>query len=162
MATRFTRRMMIAGAGAGAGSLFGSQLALADGICPNSTFYQPLGPAVCNAFVNPKGIQVAAQTNSEWCWAATTANLFAYYGHTVSQDAIVQAGVGRLANVPGSLQNINSILNRGWTDVAGRQFTSSARVLYSVDAVQSMPSNAEIINALQANHPLFSAICLMR
>jgi hypothetical protein len=109
--------------------------------------------------VNPKGLRIAAQTNSEWCWAATIANVFAYYNHLVSQEAVVQAGIGALVNQPASLSIIQSVLNRRWTDSSGNEFSSAAQILYSVDEQQSMPSNNEIINALLANHPIL--VCNM-
>jgi hypothetical protein len=62
-AQELSRRAILGGAVA---SLVGGGFAKADGTCPAQGFYQPLGQAICNA------LQIAAQTNSEWCWAATT------------------------------------------------------------------------------------------
>jgi hypothetical protein len=103
---KLSRRTIIAGA---TGSLFASKYAKANGKCPGPSFYQPFGTPICNAFIDPKGIQIADQEKSEWCWAATISNLFAYYDHKVPQDAIVDAGIGTLVNQPASVSIIKSV-----------------------------------------------------
>ena len=43
----------------------------------------------------------ASQQASQWCWAASISNLFAYHGHDVSQARIVSEVYGSVANMRG-------------------------------------------------------------
>lgn len=131
-------------------------MAKGNGMCPPaSPAYHPLGaPNICDSFVDPKGLEVSNQQDSEWCWAATIHNIFAYYGHTVQQSDIVDAGIGKVANQPGNLPVMLSVLNRSWTDDVGDDFTSSANVMFSADIGYSQPSNEILISRLQNNNPI--------
>jgi hypothetical protein len=152
---KLSRRTIIAGATV---SSFAPKYAKANGMCPGPSFYQPFGTPICNAFIDPKRIQIADQDKSEWCWAATISNLFAYYNHRVPQGAIVDAGIGTLVNQPASVSIIHSVLNKQWTDDSGNDFASAAQILYSVDAKDPKysipPSNEDIIDQLEHNRPL--------
>lgn len=129
------------------------------GACPAANFYQPFGQKICNAFVDPKGIRPAAQSETEWCWAATISNIFAYYGHVVEQDTIVDVGLGAIVDQPGSLHAIQDCLNRSWTDTDGNKFTSHASILYAPEAGAVYFTNDQVLNQLQSDHPLL--ICNM-
>ncbi|MDD4878323.1 MAG: papain-like cysteine protease family protein [Candidatus Nanoarchaeia archaeon] len=62
------------------------------------------------------------QNASQWCWAASIEMVFAYYGHDVSQDRIVQNTWGGLVDYPGSPWQIMQNLNKEWTDNNGDTF----------------------------------------
>ena len=74
--------------------------------------------------INLNGPVFAAQSASELCWAATVANLFAFYGYPVSQGRIVsRVHQEFLANIrSGDYSNMARLLNRTWRDDRGRTF----------------------------------------
>jgi hypothetical protein len=128
--------------------------ALADFTCgaPYSTYY---GPAkLCTAGIPSSLLAVTAydqQQASEWCWAASISGIFAYYGHPVRQQEIVQQAYGGIANMPGTPQAIMQSLNRQWTDANGNQFTvvASGNTGTWVTAAQDLANNEPLIIAEQ-------------
>jgi hypothetical protein len=95
-----------------------------------SPYYQtPYGPSqTCIAGIPSPALDITAylepnrQLMNEWCWAASISGVFAYYGHPVSQQRIVQEAYGHIANLPGTPDAIMRSLNRPWVDDAGRPF----------------------------------------
>ena len=59
---------------------------------------------------------------NEWCWAASMSMIFAYYGHSVSQERIVQEAFGSIQNMPGTPPEILAGLNRVWLDDDHHEF----------------------------------------
>lgn len=69
---------------------------------------------------------VGGQRMSQWCWAASIAMVFRYYGYEVSQQRIVAETFGVVTNMPGTSEQILRNLDRVWTDDRGRRFRVSA------------------------------------
>lgn len=86
------------------------------------------------------------QYATEWCWAASMAMVFAYYGHPVSQARIVQETWGGIVNLPGQPSQIFSDLNKSWIDDSGDSFAVQGDV-FSVNIVTAAQD-------LDADHPL--------
>lgn len=99
---------------------------------------------------------LAFQQMSEWCWAATIANLFTFSGHPVRQDEIVSAVYGGIVNMPsGNPAVLSAILNNATLVDDNRvAFSSHLEGLY--DAVNGVfgLSNDEIRDSLLQNRPL--------
>lgn len=85
------------------------------------------------------------QRQSQWCWAASIAMIFAYFGHPVSQERIVHEAYGGLVNWPAVPQTILAQLNRPWIDDNGVPFSArsgngiSNPVLMAQDLAQDLP-----------------------
>jgi hypothetical protein len=114
----------------------------------------------------PSGIQTAAvtleapvlafQQQSNWCWAATIANLFSFHGHPVSQASVVAAVYGGIANVrSGDPANMTQILNSAsLRDDRGVGFSSTLNGLYDgLHGVYAL-TNDDIRDSLMQNRPL--------
>jgi hypothetical protein len=87
------------------------------------------------------------QTRTEWCWAASISMIFQYYGHSVSQERIVQETWGKIENLPGSNQQILSDLSRDWTDDDDIEFHTSCDAMSAnpVTAAQDLAGNRPLI-----------------
>src|SRR5262249_6635014 len=94
-----------------------------------------------------------SQHASEWCWAASTSMVFAFYGYDVPQEQIVQVTFGAIENFPAGGPILTQALNRDWTDRQGRQFHSSA-TSYDPTTASFQISPLQITKDLQGNHPL--------
>jgi hypothetical protein len=112
--------------------------------------FGPPAYQVCRAGLRSQVLPVTAadseQHQSEWCWAASIAAVFAYYHHPVSQERIVDETYGDIVNLPGTPQAILSSLNRPWVDDDGRPFRVSG------DVYSANPSTAA--NDLAYDRPL--------
>src|SRR5579864_7442162 len=65
------------------------------------------------------------QRASQWCWAACISMVFAFHGHPIRQERIVEEAYGGLYDLPsGSGRNIARQLDRSWVDDRGRPFRS--------------------------------------
>ena len=88
------------------------------------------GQRVCEAGIPSRLIGTSAirneQYQSQWCWAACIAMVFAYHGHPVSQSRIVREAFGAIADVRGTPEMILSQLNRDWVDDADRPFRATS------------------------------------
>lgn len=98
----------------------------------------------------------SAQTNSNWCWAASLQMIFNYYGVDISQAQIVRRSYGsdpngNLPNWTGSMQLITANLNN-WS------FTSSG-IQYSVQASLNLgaPNPTYMIQELSEGRPILIA-----
>ncbi|QLA17411.1 papain-like cysteine protease family protein [Desulfolutivibrio sulfoxidireducens] len=69
------------------------------------------------------------QKQDQWCWAACISMVFAAYGFEINQSEIVRQAYGTIANLPGTPQAILQSLNRSWTDINGRIFSSQATTI---------------------------------
>lgn len=97
----------------------------------------------------------SSQQASQWCWAATISNLFAYYGHDVSQARVVSEVYGTVANMrSGDYSNMSRLLNRSWQDQSGQRFTS--RLVAALDIANGINAinNDAIRDALDDDRPL--------
>jgi hypothetical protein len=131
---------------------FMSAQALADPILCNPLM------GVCSVGILPGRLVVIpphdlSQHASEWCWAASTAMVFAYYGYDVPQEQIVNETFGRIENFPAGGPTLTHALNRDWTDRKGKRFHSSA-ASYDPTTASYQISPLNITNDLQANHPM--------
>lgn len=118
----------------------------------------PLG-RVCTARVDLSAARQQAtlqsQQQSQWCWAASIATLFAYHGHPVSQSRIVTEAYGAPVNMPAVAGVVMARqLNRQWTDEYGMRFTARINGLYDADAGILGLTNAQIVNTLANDNPL--------
>ncbi len=119
------RRFLISSAGIGTVLL--SPVEAWAGLSCGQTFVPSLGPReVCTAGINSSVAMIFAayQTQTEWCWAASMSMIFRYYNHPIAQERIVKETWGQLVNMPGSVDQILSDLNRKWTDDNAQDFTS--------------------------------------
>lgn len=96
----------------------------------------------------------AAQTQSEWCWAASISMIFAYHGHRVSQQRIVKEAYGTVVNMPGNYPAMLGSLNQDWTDDNGGSFSVSTESLFAPELNQTSLTNADLIQQLEADTPV--------
>jgi hypothetical protein len=120
----------------------------------------PVPPGAEFCVVSGAGaLPLGQQQGSEWCWAATISNLFAYHGHIVPQPEIVATLTGGyLADIRGGVYcNMSNLTTRTWTDRKnGKQFSSRVTSAYDetcVEQVQPPPPQA-VIDEINANRPL--------
>lgn len=90
-----------------------------------------MGMQRCQVGIPSFMFQLAAQPQyeSQWCWAASIAMLFTYYGHPVSQVRIVAETWGDIVNLPGQPHQILADINRPWIDDFGRPFNATGDVV---------------------------------
>jgi hypothetical protein len=111
----------------------------------------PLGPAK-RVFVQQPA--VIRQQCPEWCWAASSAMIFAMHGHPVNQLAIVSRVFGGLACMSGQGITIAEVLSASWMDDNGRPFQSQVTAAYDFgDGILAI-NNRVIIDELANNRPL--------
>lgn len=116
---------------------------------------QPSAQGVRSVSVEIDRPVFASQRASQWCWAASVANLFAYHGHAVPQARIVSEVYGVVANMrSGDYANMARLLNRRWTDESGDRFDS--RLVAALDIANGVNAidNDAIRQALRNNRPL--------
>jgi hypothetical protein len=116
----------------------------------------PQGP-IMRASVDPQAFakNYQGQMMPEWCWAASISNIFAYYGHPVRQDRIVQAVYGRVVNLPAlAAQVVAGQVNHPWVDDHGVTFQSHLTAAYDAQAGVLAINNFYIIDQLRQGHPL--------
>jgi hypothetical protein len=89
----------------------------------------------------------AAQTKTEWCWAASIQMILNYHGIPVNQDEVVQHSHGVLTDDPGTDGDITNALNGliGGNNVSG------------VENPGIPPPNT-LIDQLRAGNPILQAI----
>ena len=105
--------------------------------------------------VTLRGPVFSSQKASNWCWAATISNLFAHYGHGVSQSRIVTEAYGAPVNMTGGdYSNLARLLNRPWVDDSGGGFNSKLVAALDVPNGVTAISNDQIRDALARNRPL--------
>lgn len=112
---------------------------------------------ICDVGVDLRDLMVAAQPQfqSQWCWAACIATLFAHHGHPVQQQRIVSEVYGSPANMPAMAGSvIAQQLNRRWRDDRGQVFQARLGPAYDFDAGYVGIQNAQIIRELIAGNPL--------
>ena len=98
---------------------------------------------------------IIRQECPEWCWAASTAMIFAAYGHPIDQKEIVKKVFKNLACRPaGTSSTIASALSDEWTDNYGKKFQSTIIAAYDAQNNIHAINNAIIANELSNNHPL--------
>jgi nuclear transport factor 2 (NTF2) superfamily protein len=94
------------------------------------------------------------QEMSQWCWAASISNIFAFYDHPVEQEKIVQQVYGRTVNLPAfSGSVIARQVNRVWTDDNGKRFRAKLTAAYDFDARIFAINNNFMINELRHGRP---------
>ncbi len=109
--------------------------------------FVPPGVQQCESGIDSSLAHVAAaavggQHLNQWCWAACLEMVFAYYGHEVPQERIVEETWGRIVNLPGQPAQILRNLNRDWTDESGDSFRVSGDV-YSANPITASQDLAE-------------------
>ena len=97
----------------------------------------------------------STQRMSQWCWAASIANVFGYLGHPVTQETIVRTIYGRVVNLP-SYGNARVIaaLNTSWVDTNGRPFRARVTCAYNNEVHYCSITNDFMVNELRANRPI--------
>ena len=87
----------------------------------------PYGVRPCTAGIPADRLNTvyATQQMPEWCWAACLEMVFAYWGHAVSQQEIVNQTWGGIVNMPAQPYQIVQDLNRSWIDQNGDQIPPS-------------------------------------
>jgi hypothetical protein len=110
------------------------------------------------ASVNMVQLQQAVSTQQceQWCWAASISMMFGFYGHPLSQAAIVAATYGNVVCLPAnSSTTIGVDLSRPWLDANRRPFTSQVIAAYDYfNGFNTFGGNSSIVAALQANNPM--------
>jgi hypothetical protein len=116
----------------------------------------PEGP-IMRASVSPQAFaqNFHSQQMPEWCWVASISNIFAYYGHPLRQDKIVQFVYGSPGNLPAlSPQMIAAVVNRPWQDDNGVPFRARLTAAYDAQAGVLAINNMYIVNELSHGRPL--------
>lgn len=93
-----------------------------------------------------------AQRESQWCWAASIAMVFAGAGFEVSQEDVVRAQFGELLDLPVRARDMTDLLNRTWRDAGGRLF--AAQVAGRRTDQDLRAATLEILRELGAGRPL--------
>jgi hypothetical protein len=121
----------------------------------------PLGPPT--PYGIPTRVYVARPTVipqqcAEWCWAASSAMIFACFGHPIDQSVIVQTVYGAVVCVAAQHSTtIGSVLSSTWTDKTGTSFSSTVTAAYdSANLIYGLDNNI-IVNELANNRPLLYA-----
>lgn len=116
------RRMFLAAGASVAATAAAPSRSLAALMCGP---YNLWGVQDCTAGVESSSFDMtyAPQEESQWCWAACVAMVFAHHGYRVSQTRIVQETWGDIYNLPAQPQHILMNLNRPWVDDYGRRFS---------------------------------------
>lgn len=109
--------------------------------------YFPNGVQRCEAGIDSALAYIPAQDRSQWCWAASIAMVFGYYGHPVSQQDIVGNTWGSIVNMPAQPGQILANLNRPWIDDYGRPFGVMGDVLSAnpISAAQDLAQDMPLI-----------------
>lgn len=94
----------------------------------------------------------ASQQQNEWCWAASTQMILAWYGVPASQPEIVQRVYGVAGNIPGSDQAVSAALN-GW----GRTVNGRIVTIRSVVYQGQLPPQV-LISQLYQQHPILLGV----
>jgi hypothetical protein len=95
-----------------------------------------------------------SQQATEWCWAASIAMIWAFYGHPVSQAQIVTGEFGQLINQGGQPSQIFQALSGQRVDDNGVPFTSVVTGLYDYEDNYDNISYTDIGAALNNNEPV--------
>lgn len=100
--------------------------------------------------------QTAFQTQqlTEWCWAASIAMVWAYYGHPVAQSEIVDAVFGGVTNSPAQDAQILQALSGPRTDDNGKRFNSNVTGVYDAQSGIATLSYTQLGSELDANRPI--------
>ncbi len=85
------------------------------------------------------------QRMSQWCWAASIAMVFRYYGYEVAQERIVAETFGQVVNMPGTTQQILTTLSREWQDDRGRRFQVTAGLVSREDAARELAADRPLM-----------------
>jgi hypothetical protein len=109
----------------------------------------------CLVYLSRRPVPVIAQQTPVWCWAASLAMLFDYYGHPVAQSRIVSSYFALPIAVTGSPWLLRDALNTTWTDDNGRQFRVSSRITDRYTGSLFQVTNADVLNALANEQPIF-------
>lgn len=95
------------------------------------------------------------QQQSEWCWAASIAMLWAFYGHPISQSEIVSSVYGGVQNIPAQAgYQLVEVLNGQRVDDNGRSFLSTVTGVYDATANVATLTYDQIAGALDGNQPV--------
>jgi hypothetical protein len=119
----------------------------------------------CEAGINSQVLDVTAsdtQQMPEWCWAACISGVFAYYGHFVPQQRVVQETWGAVVNMPAQPEQILQALNRPWTDNNGHNFTSSGAMVLPPFAAQDLAADHPLIIGTLGHAMLLTSLIYFR
>lgn len=114
-------------------------------------------------FISRRPVVPVAQATPVWCWAASLSALFAYYGHPVSQQTIAYRYFPPGVVTPGPPIVLMNALNTTWTDDNGQKFQVQSAITNRFPVPPTgmtgpfQVSNQDILNALQAEKPVFYA-----
>lgn len=102
----------------------------------------------------------AWQNQTQWCWAACIAMLFAYNGHPVSQPRIVLESFGGIVNLPAEPDRIVAALNRPWVDDNGQPFsvTSAPGISNPVWMAQDLADDYPLIIGTRGHAMVLTAL----
>jgi hypothetical protein len=136
-------------------------------ICIWPLFAQTLSAQITQIGISPEGPIMRAEVSHadfaqtyrrqempNWCWAASISNIFAFYGHTVTQKDIVYAATGKKADSTASPAMIAAQVNRPWADADGEKFEAHLAAAYDVFAHVLAINNRYIVNELSHGRPL--------
>jgi hypothetical protein len=102
---------------------------------------------------------IIRQDCPDWCWAASTAMIFASNGRALPNQEIIiervfQAQPLTQTCTTASPNTITKLLNDNWLDAAGRGFKSRILAGYDIYSGQTNINNNIIVNELSNNRPL--------
>lgn len=128
-----------------AGKFVGVLLCLV--VATASTQVQP-GPIYVGIPSGTFQMSTAAQLQDEWCWAASTQMILAYYGIPVTQPEIVARVFGAAGDWSASDQVISAALN-GWG------FNRNGQMVYIRSTAYAGPPPPNVLlNELSQYHPI--------
>lgn len=111
-----------------------------------------------SSILDAKGFDT--QQMNEWCWAASIQAVFDYYGHSISQQRIVQETFGSIVNWPAQPSTILQALNRSWRDDNGNVFsvTGESYDANFVTAAQDLASDYPLIIGANGHAMVLTAL----
>jgi len=113
----------------------------------------------CTADVRPdllKTWQPSEQETIVWCWAASIANIFKFYGYEVSQNRIVTEAYGSPVVSTGAPHKMTALLNRDWVDDTGKRFRVTSKIHDAVNRTSRLSSD-QVVAHLIDDKPVFFA-----
>lgn len=124
---------------------------------------QPTNPPplqICRAGIdsNLAFISARQQYQNQWCWAACIEMIFAYYGYSMPQPAIVASTWGQVVNMPASDLQIMRDLNSSWTDAQGRNFQTVSQPVANGGAAQELAADHPLIVCTQGHAMVLTSL----
>ncbi|MGH6870863.1 MAG: hypothetical protein ACREHE_05085 [Rhizomicrobium sp.] len=89
-----------------------------------------------------------------WGWTSAISLIFAYYGHPIAAQTIVDRAYGGSFGLTGDFVENARQLNRPWVDESGRAFDCEIKPLFAVTPYAERIAIGQMIDALDRGQPV--------